>query len=307
MEKVYDTIIVGGGPAGLTAAIYLARANKNVLVLERGIPGGQMVNTPLIENYPGFKKVDGVTLSLEMKAQVEDLGVEIRQTDVLEYNLKGDIKTIKTYKETLSAKTVILALGASSKQVDCEGEQKFIGRGVSYCATCDGSLYKNKDVAVVGGGNTAFTDCIYLSDICRKVYLIHRRDAFRADKVLEDKVRNLVKSGKVEFVLNSTVTSIQGTNSVESISVTNKITSEVINIPVSALFVAIGRSPDTSLLSNQIQLDASGYIITDQTMQTSIAGVFAAGDCRNTLLRQIVTATSDGAIAAITALTYLNR
>lgn len=305
MEKIYDTIIVGGGPAGLTAAIYLARANKSVLVLERNIPGGQMVNTPIIENYPGFEKIDGVSLALNMKAQVEKLDVEIKQTDVLRYNLQGKIKQIFTYNDTLSAKTIILALGASNKQLECKNEQKFLGRGVSYCATCDGSLFSGKEVAVVGGGNTAFTDVVYLSDICKKVYLIHRRDEFRADKVLISQVEKLAKSGKVEFILNSTVSAINGDNSVISININNKITDQNTVLPISALFIAIGRTPDTSLLSGQINLTSNGYIITDENMQTNIPGVFAAGDCRDKNLRQIVTATSDGAISSLSALTYL--
>lgn len=305
MEKIYDTIIVGGGPAGLTAAIYLARANKSVLVLERNIPGGQMVNTPIIENYPGFEKIDGVSLALKMKAQVEKLDVEIKQTDVLRYNLQGKIKQIFTYNDTLSAKTIILALGASNKQLECKNEQKFLGRGVSYCATCDGSLFSGKEVAVVGGGNTAFTDVVYLSDICKKVYLIHRRDEFRADKVLISQVEKLAKSGKVEFILNSTVSAINGDNRVISININNKITDQNTVLPISALFIAIGRTPDTSLLSGQINLTSNGYIITDENMQTNIPGVFAAGDCRDKNLRQIVTATSDGAISSLSALTYL--
>lgn len=305
MGKIYDTIIVGGGPAGLTAAIYLARANKSVLVLERNIPGGQMVNTPIIENYPGFEKIDGVSLALNMKAQVEKLDVEIKQTDVLRYNLQGKIKQIFTYNDTLSAKTIILALGASNKQLECKNEQKFLGRGVSYCATCDGSLFSGKEVAVVGGGNTAFTDVVYLSDICKKVYLIHRRDEFRADKVLISQVEKLAKSGKVEFILNSTVSAINGDNHVISININNKITEQNTVLPISALFIAIGRTPDTSLLSGQINLTPNGYIITDENMQTNIPGVFAAGDCRDKNLRQIVTATSDGAISSLSALTYL--
>ncbi len=305
MEKIYDTIIVGGGPAGLTAAIYLKRANADILVLERNIPGGQMVNTPLIENYPGFSKIDGVELSLAMKNQVESLGVEIMQTDVLDYELDKVIKTLKIYNGTLKAKTIILALGASSKQVECNGEQKFIGRGVSYCATCDGALYSGKTVAVVGGGNSAFTDCLYLANMCKKVYLIHRRDAFRADKVLEAQVRNLEKTGKVEFVLNSTVSEINGNTNVESITITNKLTNKNKSLSVSAIFVAIGRTPDTLLLNGKINLTDGGYIKTDENMLTSVPGVFAAGDCREKNFRQIVTATSDGAIASLGVIKHL--
>lgn len=306
MEKIYDCVIVGGGPAGLTSAIYLARAGKKCLVLEREIPGGQMVNTTLIENYPGFKSITGTDLSLAMKDQVESLGVKIVQSDVLSYDLHGEIKSLRTYMGLIQTKTVILALGASNRQLECQGERRYIGNGVSFCATCDGSLYANKTVAVVGGGNTAFTDVIYLSNICKKVYLIHRRDAFRADDILIKKVDELASANKVEYLLNTTIVDITGKEKVNAIDILNKLTGETKTLLIDGVFVAIGRTPDTALLQDLIELDSSGYIVTDSDMKTSLPGVFAAGDARVKKLRQIVTATSDGAIAALGVINYLN-
>ena len=306
MEKIYDCVIVGGGPAGLTSAIYLARAGKKCLVLEREIPGGQMVNTTIIENYPGFKSITGTDLSLAMKDQVESLGVKIVQSDVLSYDLHGEIKSLRTYTGQIQTKTVILALGASNRQLECQGERRYIGNGVSFCATCDGSLYANKTVAVVGGGNTAFTDVIYLSNICKKVYLIHRRDAFRADDILIKKVDELASAKKVEYLLNTTIVDITGKEKVNAIDLLNKVTGETKTLPIDGVFVAIGRTPDTALLQDLIELDSSGYIVTDNDMKTSLPGVFAAGDARVKKLRQIVTATSDGAIAALGVINYLN-
>lgn len=306
MEKIYDCVIVGGGPAGLTSAIYLARAGKKCLVLERETPGGQMVNTTLIENYPGFKSITGTDLSLAMKDQVESLGVKIVQSDVLSYDLHGEIKSLRTYMGLIQTKTVILALGASNRQLECQGERRYIGNGVSFCATCDGSLYANKTVAVVGGGNTAFTDVIYLSNICKKVYLIHRRDAFRADDILIKKVDELASANKVEYLLNTTIVDITGKEKVNAIDILNKLTGETKTLLIDGVFVAIGRTPDTALLQDLIELDSSGYIVTDSDMKTSLPGVFAAGDARVKKLRQIVTATSDGAIAALGVINYLN-
>lgn len=306
MEKIYDCVIVGGGPAGLTSAIYLARAGKKCLVLERETPGGQMVNTTLIENYPGFKSITGTDLSLAMKDQVESLGVKIVQSDVLSYDLHGEIKSLRTYMGLIQTKTVILALGASNRQLECQGERRYIGNGVSFCATCDGSLYANKTVAVVGGGNTAFTDVIYLSNICKKVYLIHRRDAFRADDILIKKVDELASANKVEYLLNTTIVDITGKEKVNAIDILNKLTGETKTLLIDGVFVAIGRTPDTALLQDLIELDSSGYIVTDNDMKTSLPGVFAAGDTRVKKLRQIVTATSDGAIAALGVINYLN-
>lgn len=306
MEKIYDCVIVGGGPAGLTSAIYLARAGKKCLVLERETPGGQMVNTTLIENYPGFKSITGTDLSLAMKDQVESLGVKIVQSDVLSYDLHGEIKSLRTYMGLIQTKTVILALGASNRQLECQGERRYIGNGVSFCATCDGSLYANKTVAVVGGGNTAFTDVIYLSNICKKVYLIHRRDAFRADDILIKKVDELANANKVEYLLNTTIVDITGKEKVNAIDILNKLTGETKTLLIDGVFVAIGRTPDTALLQDLIELDSSGYIVTDSDMKTSLPGVFAAGDARVKKLRQIVTATSDGAIAALGVINYLN-
>ncbi len=304
---MYDIIIVGGGPAGLTASIYALRAKKSVLLIERYAPGGQVAQTGKIENYPGFKSIDGMDLASLMFDQATSLGLETVFSDVLDYDLLGKIKKVKTYDGEFEAKTVILALGAVARQLDVENEKKFIGRGVSYCATCDGNFFKNKDVAVVGGGNTSFEDCLYLSDIVNKIYLIHRRDEFRGDRHTLEKLYKLEQEDKIEFILNSTVKALNGKDKLESIVVENKLNKTNREIVVDGLFVAIGRRPDTSLLQDRLNLDENGYIITDENMKTNIDGVYAIGDVRKKRLRQIVTACSDGALASVDIIDYIAK
>lgn len=305
---VYDIIIVGGGPAGLTSAIYGLRAGKKVLVIERFMPGGQVALTKEIKNYPGYESIDGFVLATNMFNQATSLGMELITSDVLDYEFNGEIKKVKTYEGTFEGKTVILCLGASAKELELENEKRFLGRGVSYCATCDGNFFKDKTVAVVGGGNTAFEDVIYLSNLAKKVYLIHRRDAFRGDYASLEKLNTLAKdNSKLEYVLNSTIVNLCGTEKLESIKVENKLTKEIQTLDVEGVFVAIGRKPDTDLVKDKISLDDKGYIITDADMKTNIDGVYAAGDVRQKTLRQIVTACSDGAIAVLSALTYLQK
>ena len=304
---MYDIIIVGGGPAGLTASIYALRAKKSVLLIERYTPGGQVAQTGKIENYPGFKSIDGMDLASLMFDQATSLGLETVFSDVLDYDLLGKIKKVKTYDGEFEAKTVILALGAVARQLDVENEKKFIGRGVSYCATCDGNFFKNKDVAVVGGGNTSFEDCLYLSDIVNKIYLIHRRDEFRGDRHTLEKLYKLEQEDKIEFILNSTVKALNGKDKLESIVVENKLNKTNREIVVDGLFVAIGRRPDTSLLQDRLNLDENGYIITDENMKTNIDGVYAIGDVRKKRLRQIVTACSDGALASVDIIDYIAK
>lgn len=304
---IYDLIIVGGGPAGLTASIYALRAGMKVLLVERMMPGGQVAQTTKIENYPGFESIDGLELSMKMHAQAEKLGLEIEYADVLEYELNNEIKKIRTYSNVFEAKSLILALGASAKQLNVANEKKFIGRGLSYCATCDGSFFKDKIVAIVGGGNTSLEDCIYLSGIAKKVYLIHRRDTFRGEQA---NVANFTKilnqeNSNVSQILNSTIIELIGENKLEGIILENKVNGEKTKLNLDGLFVAIGRKPDTELLKDIIKLNSNGYIITDEKMRTSIQGVFAAGDVREKSLRQIVTACSDGAIAAISAFEFI--
>lgn len=304
---MYDIIIIGGGPAGLTASIYALRAKKSVLLIERYAPGGQVAQTGKIENYPGFKSIDGLELSNLMFEQASDLGLETIYTDVIKYDLLGKIKKVETYDGTFECKAVVLALGAVARQLDVENEKKFIGRGISYCATCDGNFFKDKNVAVVGGGNTSFEDCLYLADIVNKIYLIHRRDEFRGDKHTLLKLKEFEKVGKIEFVLNSVVKALNGEDKLTSVVVENKIDKTLREIPVDGLFVAIGRRPDTSLIQDVVTLDENGYIITDENMRTNIDGVYAVGDVRQKRLRQIVTACSDGAISAVDIIDYISK
>lgn len=304
---MYDIIIIGGGPAGLTASIYALRAKKSVLLIERYAPGGQVAQTGKIENYPGFKSIDGLELSNLMFEQVSDLGLETIYTDVIKYDLLGKVKKVETYDGTFECKAVVLALGAVARQLDVENEKKFIGKGISYCATCDGNFFKDKNVAVVGGGNTSFEDCLYLADIVNKIYLIHRRDEFRGDKHTLLKLKVFEKVGKIEFVLNSVVKALNGEDKLTSVVVENKIDKTLREIPLDGLFVAIGRRPDTSLIQDIITLDENGYIITDENMRTNIDGVYAVGDVRQKRLRQIVTACSDGAISAVDIIDYISK
>lgn len=300
---VYDLIIIGGGPAGLTAGIYALRAGLKTLLIERLAPGGQMTITSKVENYPGFESITGPELSNLMFEQAVKLGLEVEFSDVLEYHLDGEIKKIKTYTGEREAKTVILALGASAKQLAVENEKKFIGRGISYCATCDGNFFKGKKVAVVGGGNTSLEDCIYLSGIAEKIYLIHRRSTFNGENKSVEIVESLAQgeNPKIEKILNSTVKKLLGDTKLEGIIVEDKITGQERQLDVEGLFVAIGRKPDTELLKDIINLDENGYIVTNEKLETNIKGIFAAGDVRQKRVRQIVTATSDGAISALSA------
>ena len=304
---MYDIIIIGGGPAGLTASIYALRAKKSVLLIERYAPGGQEAQTGKIENFPGFKSIDGLELSNLMFEQASDLGLETIYTDVIKYDLLGKVKKVETYDGTFECKAVVLALGAVARQLDVENEKKFIGKGISYCATCDGNFFKDKNVAVVGGGNTSFGDCLYLADIVNKIYLIHRRDEFRGDKHTLLKLKEFEKVGKIEFVLNSVVKALNGEDKLISVVVENKIDKTLREIFVDGLFVAIGRRPDTSLIQDIITLDENGYIITDENMRTNIDGVYAVGDVRQKRLRQIVTACSDGAISAVDIIDYISK
>ena len=301
---MYDVIIIGCGPSGMSCALYCLRAGKSVLVLEKYMPGGQVGLTTNIENFPSIKNIDGVTLATNMFEQINSLGAQIKFEEVISCELQGVVKTVNTHKNSYQAKTVFIATGASSRLLNVQGEKQFISKGISYCATCDGALYKNKDVAVVGGGNTALEDCMYLSTIANKIYLIHRRDDFRGDEISVNKIYNLSNQGKIQLLLSSEVSKIEGNNKVTNIIVKNKKTEQSSNILVDGVFIAIGRKPDTEIFDG-VELDEYGTIITDQKMQTNIAGVFAGGDVRNTPLKQIVTACSDGAIASVSINEYL--
>lgn len=300
---MYDIIIIGAGPAGLTAAIYGRRANKKILVLESKTYGGQIVNTSHIDNYPAEPHISGYDFATKLYNQVKNLGAEVIFEKVTNIKLEDNIKIVETPDNKYEGKTVIIATGADSRKLGIDKEDDFLGKGVSYCATCDGNFYKGKDVAVVGGGNTAIEDVEYLSDLVNKVYLIHRRDEFRADA---SSVNKLKKKNNVEFVLNSKINKLNGTNLLENIEVINK-DEEVRKIDVSALFIAVGKTPENENFKEIINMDDNGYIVSDETCHTNVEGIFVAGDNRVKSLRQLVTATSDGAVAATEAIKYLNK
>lgn len=303
MEKLYDVIVLGGGPGGYTAAMYAARAGLDTLVLERMAPGGQMTETMQIDNYPGFEEgIDGITLGEKMKAGAERFGVQTRFAEALGVDLKGKSKTVETDGDTFHGRTIILATGARHRHLGLDREEEMIGRGVGYCAACDGMFYRGKTVAVVGGGNSAAADAMLLSRIAKKVYLIHRRDTLRASKVYHDPLK---KAENVEFVWNSTVSGLQGEELLHGVTLNNVKTGEESALPVDGLFISIGRAPETGLFAGQLTLDQQGYIVADETTRTSLPGVFAVGDVRTKPMRQIVTAVGDGAVAALYAEEYL--
>ena len=296
VSRMFDTIIIGAGPAGLTAGIYLSRANKKVLIMEAKAYGGAIINALNIENYPACPNISGFNLANKMYEQAKDLGCEFKFEKVVDIK-NGKVKKVITNKETYMAKTIIIATGTTYRELGI-GEDKFIGKGLSFCATCDGNFYKEKVVAVVGGGNTAIEDALYLSNIAKKVYLIHRRDTFRA---FERDTQLLKKKDNVEFILNSVITKINGKESIESIEINNKD-----NILVNGLFIAIGQDPLSSIFKKIIKVDENGYIKSNNTL-TNIRGIFVAGDVRSKKTRQLVTAVSDGAIAAMEVINYLNK
>lgn len=299
----YDTIIIGGGPAGLSAGIYAMRSRLNAVLLEKFMPGGQMMITDFVENYPGFPSgIGGPDLSAEMEKQARALGLEILSSEVVSADLLGQEKIIVTSGGEMRAPTVIIAAGASPRWLGCPGEEHLIGRGVSSCATCDGAFFRDKEIAVVGGGNTALQDSIFLTRFASKVTLIHRRSAFRATKILQERA---ARNPKIDMVLDSIVVEVNGNIKVEGITVESVKDRSRRTIRVDGVFVLIGTDPNTEFVKGQIVLDPSGYIITDEEMRTNVPGVFAAGDCRRKSLRQMVTAASDGAISAVSAEHYI--
>lgn len=300
-NKIYDIIIIGGGPAGYTAALYGVRAGLSTLVLEKFSAGGQMTQTDMIDNYPGFDEgVDGFTLGYKMQAGAERFGAETKQTEVLSVDLTASPKCIITDSGEYKAKSVIIATGADHRHLGLEGEEELIGRGVGYCAACDGMFYRGKTVAVVGGGNSAVKDALLLSKICGKVYLIHRRDTLRAEKIYHEP---LLKTENVEFLWNTTVKGFEAEEKITALTLNTPEGER--SLPVDGVFISIGRDPVTDLFRGQLELDPHGYIVADESTRTSLPGVFAAGDVRTKALRQIVTAASDGAVAAHYAEEYI--
>jgi len=300
---MYDIIIIGGGPAGLTAGLYNARARMNVVLLERLAPGGQVLTTDWVENYPGFPDgVSGFELMDRMKGQAEKFGLEIRSEEVVRIELREDRKLVVTSKETYETRALILSCGASWKKLDVEGERLLTGRGVSYCATCDGPFYRDQPVAVIGGGDTAVEESLFLTRFASRIYHVHRRDELRAVKLLQERA---MAEEKIEFVWDTVPTRILGADGVEAIELRNVKTGETTQRDVQGVFIFIGTIPNTELLQGLVALDDAGFVITDDQMETSIPGVFAAGDMRSKSFRQISTAVGEGAAAAHGAEKYV--
>lgn len=304
MDHIYDTIIIGGGPAGYTAALYAARAGLDTLIMERMAPGGQMALTGDIENYPGFDEgIDGFTLGMKMQQGAEKFGAKTEYADVTGLSPEGETKTVHTTSGDFYAKTVIIATGANPRPLGIPNEESYLGRGVHYCAHCDGRFYKDRTVAVVGGGNSAVGDALYLARLCKKVYLIHRRDSFRASRVYHEPLYN---TENIELVLDSAVDEIVYDEKFSGVIVNNLKSGESRALECDGLFVSIGRSPATDFLRGVIDLDPAGYITAGEDCRTFHEGVYAAGDVRAKMLRQVVTAASDGATAAHMAEEYIS-
>ena len=299
---MYDIAIIGAGPAGMTAAIYARRANKTVLLIEAKTYGGQIINALDIENYPTAEHISGFDFATKMYEQVKKMDAEVVFTTAKKINNLGVVKEIVTDDGTYTAKTVIIATGLENRPLGL-GEEKMIGRGISYCATCDGAFYKGKTVAVVGGGNTALSDVLVLADLAEKVYLIHRRTEFRGEAKLVEQVKN---RANVELVLDSEVEKLEGEKRLEAVEVKNK-NDEVRRILVDGLFVAVGQMPKNENFADVIEVDEAGYILADESCETNVAGIFVAVDNRKKEVRQLVTATSDGAVAALKAVQYLSE
>ena len=303
MSEIYDTAILGAGPAGISAAIYAARAKLNTIWLDRQFArGGQILNTYEVDNYPGLPGISGMDLGEKMGDHAAGLGMEPVRENVLSVEDAGEVKIIRTKKNEYRARTVIIACGARHRMLEISGEQELSGRGVSYCATCDGAFFKDKVVAVIGGGNIAAEDALFLSRICRKVYMVHRRDALRADQILRD---SLHTAENIEMIWNSTATEIQGMDCVTGLKLCSvKDLSESV-IAVDGVFIAVGTIPDTEKFKGIVSVDESGYIIAGEDGITSAPGIFAAGDIRTKRLRQVVTAAADGANAVNSVLNWM--
>lgn len=295
MEHVYDMIIIGGGPAGYTAALYAARAGLEVAVIEKMSIGGQMALTDVIDNYPGFEEgVEGFTLGMKMQAGAERFGAKTVYAEVTKVALEGDIKRVVTTDEVYFSRTVVIATGADPRTLGIAGEERLIGKGLHYCAHCDGRFYKGKEVMVIGGGNTAAADALYLSRLAAKVTVVHRRDTLRATRIYHEP---LMQAENVEFLWDSAVEDYIVDGRVRGAKVKNLKTGEMTDVACDGIFVSIGRKPNTALFAGQIELDPAGYIVADETTKTNLPGVYAVGDVRTKALRQVVTAVGDGAVA----------
>lgn len=301
-DKIYDVVIIGAGPAGMTAAVYTSRANLTTLMLERGAPGGQMVNTEEVENYPGYDSIMGPDLSTKMFEHARKFGAEYAYGDVSEVVDGNPYKTVVVGGKEYKAKSVVVATGNKPRPLGVQGEAQLSGRGVSYCAICDGAFFKNKELVVVGGGDSAIEEAIYLTKLAAKVTVIHRRDELRATKILQERA---FKNEKIEFIWNSTVEEIFGENRVQGVKIKNKQTGEITDFKADGIFIYVGLDPLSGAVVNLGITNEAGYVLTNDNMETKITGIFAAGDVREKKLRQIVTAASDGSIAAMAAQHYV--
>ncbi|HQQ67457.1 MAG TPA: thioredoxin-disulfide reductase [Candidatus Cloacimonadota bacterium] len=295
----YDVIIIGAGPAGLSAAIYSARGGLSTAIFEKAMVGGQINVTDEVENYPGFEEpLSGFELTNKMRQQAERFGTKFIDEEITAIGLEGLCKVIETTEGKYRAKSVIVCTGAHPRRLNVPGEERLTGRGVSYCATCDGALYRDKIVAVVGGGDSAVEEGIFLSRFAKKVIVIHRRDELRAQKIIQERA---FKNPKMEFIWNTVIQEIHGETKVEKLELVNRETKEITMLPVDGIFIYVGILPNNELLESRIALDNAGFVLTDEYMHTNVPGIYAAGDIRHTVLRQVVTATSDGAVAAWSA------
>lgn len=305
MEHIYDMIIIGGGPAGYTAALYASRAGLDVIIIERMSAGGQMALTGDIDNYPGFDEgIDGFTLGIKMQQGAEKFGAKTEYAEVIAVDFSEKIKKLETSNGSYYGKTVVISTGANPRELGLSGEQDLIGKGIHYCAHCDGRFYKDKTVIVVGGGNSAAADALYLSRLAKKVYVVHRRDNLRATKIYHEP---LMKSENVKFLWNSVISEFNANEKIIGAKLKNITTSDINYIQCDGIFISIGRKPATEFLKNEIELDENGYISADESTRTNIPGVYAVGDVRSKTLRQIVTAVSDGAVAVHFAEEYLSE
>ncbi len=303
MNHIYDMIIIGGGPAGYTAALYAARAGLDTLVIEKMAAGGQMALTDIIENYPGFDEgIDGFTLGMKMQKGAERFGAKTKYAQVKSVDFSDEIKKLETTQGIFISKTVVISTGAVPKELGLPKEKDLVGKGIHYCAHCDGRFYKNKTVIVVGGGNSAASDALYLSNIAKKVYVVHRRDILKATKIYH---KPLMDSENVEFIWNSSIYEFIENGKICGAKIKNINTGNLTEISCDGIFISIGRKPASDFLKDNIDLDSNGYIVADETTKTSIPGVYAVGDVRTKALRQVVTAVADGAVAVHYAEEYL--
>ncbi len=299
---MYDVIIIGAGTAGLTSSIYATRGGLSTLIIENNVYGGQIVSSPQIDNYPSLANISGFDFVQNLYAQAIDLGAILVYENPISLDLKSDIKVVNTSKNSYKSKSIIIATGSVYRKLECENEDKFEGKGVSYCATCDGAFYRSKNVCVIGGGNSAVDEAIFLSNICKKVYLIHRREKFRADLISLNKAK---KTPNIEILTNFITKSINGNEVVSSITIENIIDKSIKTIDVSGVFISIGRIPQTDIFKGIIDIDENGYIIASEECRTNIEGVYVAGDVRTKSVRQLVTATADGAVASTNSIEYI--